>query len=66
MARSAVTRMALRFRAVASPLLGGRSAIPRLVETVADFDKLEELESFPTADVFCALGTTIAKAGSQA
>jgi len=39
---------------------------PRLVETVADFDKLEELEPFPTADVFCALGTTIAKAGSQA
>jgi uncharacterized protein YbjT (DUF2867 family) len=39
---------------------------PRLVETIVDFDKLEELESFPTADVFCALGTTIAKAGSQA
>jgi uncharacterized protein YbjT (DUF2867 family) len=39
---------------------------PRLVETIVDFDKLEELEPFPTADVFCALGTTIAKAGSQA
>jgi uncharacterized protein YbjT (DUF2867 family) len=39
---------------------------PRLIETIVDFDKLEELEPFPTADVFCALGTTIAKAGSQA
>jgi uncharacterized protein YbjT (DUF2867 family) len=39
---------------------------PRLVETIVDFDKLEELEPFPAADVFCALGTTIAKAGSQA
>ncbi len=37
----------------------------RLVETIVDFDKLEELDPFPTADVFCALGTTIAKAGSQ-
>jgi uncharacterized protein YbjT (DUF2867 family) len=39
---------------------------PRLVETIIDFDKLEELEPFPTSDVFCALGTTIGKAGSQA
>src|ERR1700730_9108132 len=39
---------------------------PRLAETIVDFDKLEELEPFPMADVFCALGTTIAKAGSQA
>jgi len=39
---------------------------PRLVETIVDFDKLDELEPFPIADVFCALGTTIAKAGSQA
>jgi uncharacterized protein YbjT (DUF2867 family) len=39
---------------------------PRLVETIVDFDKLEDLEPFPAADVFCALGTTIAKAGSQA
>src|SRR5437868_6466257 len=30
-----------------------------------DFDKLEDLDPFPTADVFCALGTTIARAGSQ-
>jgi len=30
-----------------------------------DFDKLEDIEPFPTADVFCALGTTIARAGSQ-
>src|SRR5579859_1108312 len=39
---------------------------PRLVETIVDFDKLEEIEPFPAADVFCAIGTTIAKAGSQA
>ncbi len=39
---------------------------PRLTEMVVDFDKLEELEPFPAADVFCAIGTTIAKAGSQA
>jgi uncharacterized protein YbjT (DUF2867 family) len=39
---------------------------PRLVETIVDFNKLEELDPFPTADVFCALGTTIEKAGSQA
>ena len=39
---------------------------PRLVETIVDFNKLEDVEPFPTADVFCALGTTIAKAGSQA
>lgn len=38
---------------------------PRLVETIVDFDKLEDLEPFPAADVFCALGTTIAQAGSQ-
>ena len=38
---------------------------PRLVETIVDFDKLEDLEPFPAADVFCAMGTTIDKAGSQ-
>ena len=38
---------------------------PRLIETIIDFDKLEEIEPFPVADVFCAMGTTIAKAGSQ-
>jgi uncharacterized protein YbjT (DUF2867 family) len=38
---------------------------PRLTETIVDFDKLEDLEPFPAADVFCAMGTTIDKAGSQ-
>ncbi len=38
---------------------------PRLVQTLVDFDKLEDLEPFPAADVFCAMGTTIGKAGSQ-
>jgi uncharacterized protein YbjT (DUF2867 family) len=39
---------------------------PRLVELVVDFEKLEEAGPFPPADVFCALGTTIKQAGSQA
>jgi uncharacterized protein YbjT (DUF2867 family) len=39
---------------------------PRLVESVVDFEKLEELNPFPAGDVFCALGTTIRRAGSQA
>src|SRR5580704_3378607 len=38
---------------------------PRLIETIVDFAKLAEMEPFPPADVFCALGTTMAKAGSQ-
>src|SRR5262249_52589781 len=38
---------------------------PRLVQMAVDFDKLDEIDSFPTADVFCALGTTIRRAGSQ-
>ena len=38
---------------------------PRLVPITVDFDKLEEVDPFPTADVFCALGTTIRRAGSQ-
>jgi uncharacterized protein YbjT (DUF2867 family) len=37
---------------------------PRLVQMMVDFDKLDEVE-FPAADVFCALGTTIKRAGSQ-
>ena len=32
---------------------------------VVDFEKLEEIDPFPTADIFCALGTTIRRAGSQ-
>lgn len=38
---------------------------PKLTENVIDFEKLEELEPFPPCDVFCALGSTIGKAGSQ-
>jgi uncharacterized protein YbjT (DUF2867 family) len=38
---------------------------PRLVQMTVDFDKLEEIDPFPAADVFCALGTTIRRAGSQ-
>ena len=39
---------------------------PRLVQTVAPFEKLASLQLPPVDDVFCALGTTIRKAGSQA
>ncbi len=38
---------------------------PRLAAMTVDFDKLEDIDPFPTADVFCALGTTIERAGSQ-
>lgn len=39
---------------------------PKLIEQVVDFDKLEENPSlFAVDDVFCCLGTTIKKAGSQ-
>src|SRR5262249_5498369 len=38
---------------------------PKLTATVVDFDKLEDMEPLPPADIFCALGSTIAKAGSQ-
>lgn len=37
----------------------------KLIETVTDYDHLSTLEPRPVSDVFCALGTTIAKAGSQ-
>ena len=39
---------------------------PRLVEHVVDFDRLEDhAEALRAQDVFCCLGTTIARAGSQ-
>lgn len=38
---------------------------PKLEAIVIDFEKLRDLDPFPAADVFCALGSTIAKAGSQ-
>jgi uncharacterized protein YbjT (DUF2867 family) len=39
---------------------------PRLVEVVADFAQLDvEARAFAATDVFCCLGTTIAKAASQ-
>ncbi len=38
---------------------------PRLVQRIVDFDRLEQLEPFPVADVFCALGTTIRQAGTK-
>jgi uncharacterized protein YbjT (DUF2867 family) len=39
---------------------------PRLTEAVADFDRLEEVgEALTVDDVFCCLGSTIRKAGSQ-
>jgi uncharacterized protein YbjT (DUF2867 family) len=39
---------------------------PRLVQRTADFDRLQEVaDAFAADDVFCALGTTIARAGSR-
>jgi uncharacterized protein YbjT (DUF2867 family) len=39
---------------------------PKLVARLVDFDRLSQLSGFPRViDVFCALGTTIASAGSQ-
>lgn len=43
----------------------GRSH-PRLLERVTDFANLDALDTPPLATVFCALGTTIKIAGSQA
>ncbi|MFL5382206.1 MAG: NAD(P)H-binding protein [Longimicrobiaceae bacterium] len=41
-------------------------AHPRLAEVVADFDRLDErADAFAADDVFCCLGSTIRKAGSQ-
>ncbi len=39
---------------------------PKTEERLVSFDQLETVEFEPGADVFCALGTTIRKAGSQA
>lgn len=38
---------------------------PRLEQRVVDFERLEGEEPIAAADVFCALGTTLHKAGSQ-
>jgi uncharacterized protein YbjT (DUF2867 family) len=38
---------------------------PRLVQKLVDFDHLEGAAFTGATDVFCALGTTIAKAGSE-
>jgi uncharacterized protein YbjT (DUF2867 family) len=39
---------------------------PKLVARMVDFDRLGQLSGFPrVTDVFCCLGTTIARAGSQ-
>ena len=39
---------------------------PRLVQRIADLDRMEDAaDAFAVDDVFCCLGTTIKKAGSQ-
>lgn len=39
---------------------------PKLVARLVDFDRLSQLSGFPrVTDVFCAFGTTMARAGSQ-
>jgi uncharacterized protein YbjT (DUF2867 family) len=47
--------------------LGAAAAGPRLREVVVDFERLDSVrDDLRADDVFCALGTTIRKAGSQA
>jgi uncharacterized protein YbjT (DUF2867 family) len=47
--------------------LGAAAAAPKVQEIVVDFAALESVKGLLVAhDVFCALGTTIKKAGSQA
>jgi len=55
-------RLRARDRFHAPAARAGASAVDR---DDGRFRKLAEMEPFPSADVFCALGTTIAKAGSQ-
>jgi uncharacterized protein YbjT (DUF2867 family) len=38
----------------------------RLIQSIVNFDNLQEAELSPASDIFCALGTTIRRAGSQA
>ena len=38
---------------------------PKLEQRLVDFDQLQAIDLPPAEDVFCALGTTIKKAGSQ-
>ena len=38
----------------------------RLVQSIVDFDNLKDIELPPASDIFCAVGTTIRRAGSQA
>jgi uncharacterized protein YbjT (DUF2867 family) len=39
---------------------------PKLVQNIVDFDSVREEDFAGACDIFCALGTTIGKAGSQA
>ena len=56
-------------RAYAQVIAVSRRAVaeshPKLVQKVVEFDKLRQLAPLVADDAFCALGTTIAKAGSQ-
>ncbi|MGA8144064.1 MAG: oxidoreductase [Candidatus Acidiferrales bacterium] len=38
---------------------------PKLIQKIVNFDNLSQLAPIPADDAFCALGTTIRKAGSQ-
>jgi len=54
-------------RSLARRPLPGPDKGPRIVECIADFDRLQEhLDWFKADMVFCALGTTMATAGSEA
>ena len=41
------------------------AAFPGVVERVIDYDRIAAIDPAPVDDVFCALGTTIRKAGSE-
>ena len=64
-----VLRLALadpRVKAVAAPVRRELQAHPKLLAPIVDFENLPEVAPWWRADAaICALGTTIAKAGSQ-
>jgi uncharacterized protein YbjT (DUF2867 family) len=67
--RAIVLELSGRPRELAATALVRRAeglALPRIEERVIDFERLEfELSGRTATHVFCALGTTMAKAGSQ-
>ena len=52
-------------RVISVARLASATEHPKLVQQVVNFDRLAAFPPLEGADVFCALGTTIRKAGSQ-